>query len=164
MTPDPAPTPSRATGTITYADLAHAVIARIAPQELELLPSVTAAEEARAPGRTGTAGGSIGLGLDPEVVTLVVYPVLAGSLSTVAGSAGVSGARRLWRRLRRSRAPRPSDRTPVVAPEQLEAVRRACRDHAAAAGMSARKAALLADAVVGALAQPLPGTDPDRPA
>jgi hypothetical protein len=147
---------------VTFPDLATEVVGLVAPQELELLPEVTAAwlnGQANA-ARTGShLGGSVGFGVGPELLCSVVYPVLTGAFAQVLGTAALGWRpRRAWWR----RRPRPRLEVPPLDADQAAAVRAACLDSATAAGLSARRAALLADAVYGRLLQGVAPAEADR--
>ena len=136
--------------SLTYPELVREVIGEVAAQELELLPEVTAAWLEQGPGPSGPGpGGSIGIGLDPTLISLVVYPVVTGAVSTVLGDTAIAGRRWLFRR----RRPKPPVEVPPLSAEQLEAVAEAIRVRAVDAGLPKKKAGLLADAVCGVLAR-----------
>jgi hypothetical protein len=160
---------------ITQADVAEGVIRAIAPDQLGLLAAVTAEWDAgRAPGRRrwGWLGGSIGSGIEPAVLTDVIYPLLTGTFAQVLGTAAISGwqQRRWWRRRGRRllSAPRAQVTLDVG---QLDAVRAACVAHGMTLGLSKAKATVLADALQGVLRQaadavgeiPGSGSDSTRP-
>jgi hypothetical protein len=141
---------------MTYPDLARRVVAAVAPAELELLPEVTAAWLAGDLARRGEGqwlAGSIGFGLDPNLTTLIVYPVLTGAFSQVIGGVAVTGWHRLRGRLRPGRraAALPPPQLPPVTAELAERVRAACVERAEAAGVPGPRARLIADAVYAAL-------------
>jgi len=139
-------------GGPTYPELARLAVAAAAPDELELLPDATAAwlDGAGAPPRPGRTeewtGGSIGFGLDPSTVVEVVFAILTGTIAEVTGAALT---RRRFRGPRRR--PEPAAPVPVLTPEQARQVREVCLTQALNAGVKPPKAALLADAVSGAL-------------
>ncbi|NBE84926.1 hypothetical protein [Micromonospora rubida] len=142
-------------GLLHLSDLAREVIEAAAPEEAGLLPEVSAAwlagDLAAGPGRRGRRrGAAIGLGLDAPLLVTVVYPVLAAALTSLV----VPAAERGWRRLS-DRWRRPRRRTDVVIPrelvEQAETVRDAILASAPGAGVSRRRAAVLAEAAYAAL-------------
>jgi hypothetical protein len=136
--------------SLTYPELVHQVISEVAPAELELLPEVTAVWlDGEGSSGTGAKGGSIGIGLDPSLITLVVYPVVAGAVASVLGDTAIEGRRWAFRR----RKPRAPVEVPPLSAEQLDAVGEAVRVRAADVGLTKKKAGLLADAVCGALAR-----------
>jgi hypothetical protein len=134
----------------TLPELAQRVVAEIAPAELEQLPEATEAwlaGDVRLPGDRRWLGGSIRFGLDPELISAVILPVLASAISEVVNKSGEG----LWHRLRRAfRRERPD---PVV--PALTAVRAACIAKAVAAGVAAKRATLIGDAVYGSLLHPV---------
>jgi hypothetical protein len=156
---------------ITQADVAEGVIRAVAPDQLDLLAAVTAEWDAgRAPGRRrwGWLGGSIGSGIEPAVLTDVIYPLLTGTFAQALGTAAISGwrRRRWWRR--RGRRALSGPRAQVTLDVgQLDAVRAACVTHGMTLGLSKAKATVLADAMQGVLRQAadavgeIPGRDTD---
>jgi hypothetical protein len=144
-----APGPEGRPGGLTYPELARLAVVSAAPDELELLPDATRAwlDGARSGGRTGEwTGGSIGFGLDPSVLVEVVFAILTGTIAEVMGDAVTR--RRFWGRRRRRE---PSAPVPALTPEQARQVREVCLVQALNAGVKPSKAALMADAVSGAL-------------
>lgn len=160
-------------GPRTLHDVVHQVVAEVAPEELEVLPLLEREWSAgRLPGRRRRwAGGSVGFGLDPVLVGQALLTVLGGALSEAIGSATVTGVRG-WRRRRRSRKPLPPDRIPVpqLTSVQAQAIRDGILTHLTTAGLSRRRADLVADAALGVLLRqlldaPVPsdGADPTSP-
>lgn len=147
---------------MTFPDLAAEAVGLITPQELSLLPEVTAAwldgEISRSRMR-GRLSGSVGFGVGPDLLSSVVYPILTGAFAQVLGAEALEwrSRRRWWGQRRR---PRPE--VPPIRADQAEAVRVAYLDAARTAGLSARRAALLADAVYGRLLQGLASQDSDQ--
>jgi hypothetical protein len=148
---------------VTVSELAEAVVAAIAADELELLPEVTAAWRAGdlAGAKGGKwLGGSIGFGVDPGLTVMVIYPIVTGALTQLMGSVATSGWQRLVDRLRRRR-PKPPMVLSSTVLDQAEQMRAACFSQALAAGMPEARATLTADAVYGYLvrtAVPDPGS------
>ena len=147
---------------VTFLDLAAEVVGLVAPQELELLPEVTAAwldGRAAQSRMRGQLGGSVGFGVGPDLLSAVVYPILTGAFAQVLGTAVLDWrARRGW--MGRRRASQPA--VPTIRADQAAAVRAACLDRALAMGLSQRRAALLADAVYGRLLSGPSSADGDR--
>lgn len=146
--------------TIVLADLAQSVVAAQAPEQVELLAAVTARwESGEVPGRRrwGWTGGSVGSGIEPVVLSNLIYPLLTGTLAQVLGSAAVEGWRRRWWRHRRRGSDLPSvPRVQVTLDvDQIEAVRVASVAHGMALGLSEARATILADAVHGVLCRAL---------
>jgi hypothetical protein len=152
-----------ASGAVTVPDLAEAVVAALAPDELELLPEVTAAWRAGdlAGVKAGKwLGGSVGFGVDPGLTVMVIYPIITGAMSQLMGDVVTSGWQRLVNRLRRRRPEPPMVLSSAVL-NQAEQMRAACVSQALATGMPAARATLVADAVYGYLvrtAAPDPGS------
>ena len=147
--------------------LARDVVLRIAPEELGLFEE-TAADYFRDPGRVLRAGRrdeAVGFGLDMALLT--PYVLVAGTavvhfLASVGSDAArdelkpvvAEGVRRLLRRDDPDEADRSETGRPervVVTVEQAREVRRVALRQAKQSGLDDGKAALLADAFVGAL-------------
>jgi hypothetical protein len=149
--------PPHTAGALTYPEVARRVVAAVAPAELELFAEVTAAWRAGDLARRETGqwlAGSIGFGLDPDLTSFVIYPVLTGAFSQVIGGVAVTGWQRLRGRLRpgrRRRGQPAAPELPPITPELAERVRAACVERAEAAGVPRRRAELIADAVYAAL-------------
>jgi hypothetical protein len=144
---------------LTYADLAGQVVAEIAPDEVDLLPEATEAwlaGDVRLPGDRRWLGGSIRFGLDPELVSAVILPVLTSAISEVVNATGAG----LWQRLlRRFRRQRPDPVVPAFTAAQADAIRTSCIANAVAAGVAAKRATLIGDAVYGSLLRSLNPSD-----
>jgi hypothetical protein len=135
----------------TLPELARQVVAEIAPDELEQLPEATdawLAGDVRLPGDRRWLGGSIRFGLDPELVSAVILPVLASAISEVVNKSGAGFWQRLLRMFRRRR---PDPAVPALTAAQAEAVRTSCIAKAIAAGVAAKRATLIGEAVYGSL-------------
>ena len=150
-------------------ELARVVVGRLAPDELGLFEE-TAADYFRDPGlvlRTGTRDEPVGFGLDLALLT--PYVLVAGTAVVHFLAAVVSGAvhdelgdelrpviagQIRWL-LRRDdpdhRKPGAQDRAPRMTAEQAREVRRVALQQATRSGLDEEKAALIADAFVGAL-------------
>jgi hypothetical protein len=153
-------------------ELARAVLGHVAPEELGLFAE-TEADYFRDPGIVLRGRGrdeAVGFGLDLALLTpyvLVVGTAVVHFLATVVSDAVRDEARdelktviagRVRRLLRRDdpvaagrRAPEEHDRTPGVTVEQAREVRQVALRQAVQSGLDDEKAALLADAFVGAL-------------
>ncbi len=152
--------------------LARPAVEAVAPQELPLLEATAAAWTGRV--RRGE-DELLGFGAEAVVAVVSVGAIAAAeAVVQVMGSAVVDTARdeassgmRRWldRRSRRSEAA-PDGAAPGATPpgngesaaqalsrEQLREIRRVSHDRARAAGVSAEQAELIADAIVGRLAQ-----------
>ena len=153
-------------------ELARAVIGRVAPEELALFEE-TEADYFRDPGvvlRAGRRDEAVGFGLDLALLTpyvLVVGAAVVHFLAAVVSDAVVGEVadelkpviagrvRRLLRRDDPSAADRPGpeehDQVPGVTVQQARDVRQVALRQALQSGLDDKKAALLADAFVGAL-------------
>src|SRR5262245_37643233 len=129
---------------VMVPELAEVVVAAVAPDELELLPEVTAAW--RAGDLAGVKGGkwlggSVGFGVDPGLTAMVIYPIITGAMSQLMGTVAMSGWQRLVDRLRRSR-PKPPMVLSSTILVQAEQMRAACVSQALAAGLPEARATL----------------------
>jgi hypothetical protein len=153
-------------------ELARAVVRCVAPEELELFAE-TEADYVRDPGlvlRARSRDEAVGFGLDLALLTpyvLVVGTAVVHFLAMVVSDAVRDEAReelkpviagRVRRLLRRDgpaaadrRGPEDHDRAPGVTVEQAREVRQLALRQAMQSGLDDQKAALLADAFVGAL-------------
>lgn len=153
-------------------ELGRTVVRRVAPEELGLFAE-TEADYFRNPGlalRAGSRDEAVGFGLEMALMTpyvLAVGTAVVRFLATVVSDAVrdelrdelkpvIAGrVRRLLRRDDPAEADRresgEQDRTPGVTVEQAREVRRVALQQAMRSGLDAEKAALLADAFVGAL-------------
>jgi hypothetical protein len=153
-------------------ELARAVVRCVAPEELELFAE-TEADYVRDPGlvlRARSRDEAVGFGLDLALLTpyvLVVGTAVVHFLATVVSDAIRDEAReelrpviagRVRRLVRRDgpaaadrRGPGEHDRAPGVTVEQAREVRQLALRQALQSGLDDQKAALLADAFVGAL-------------
>ena len=153
-------------------ELARAVIGRVAPEELALFEE-TEADYFRDPGvvlRAGRRDEAVGFGLDLALLTpyvlaagAAVLRYLGAIVSDIVGDElrdelkpVIAGrVRRLLRRDDPAAAGRPGpaghDRAPGLTAEQAREVRQVALRQALQSGLDDEKAALLADAFVGAL-------------
>ena len=153
-------------------ELARVVVRHVAPEELGLFAE-TEADYFRDPGlvlRARSRDEAVGFGLDLALLTpyvLVVGTAVVHFLAMVVADAVREEARdelkpviagRVRRLLRRDdpaaagrREPEEPDRAPGVTVEQAREVRQVALRHAMQSGLDPEKAALLADAFVGAL-------------
>ena len=152
-------------------ELARVVVGQVAPEELGLFAE-TEADYFRDPGfvrRAGSRDEAVGFGLDLALLTpyvLVVGTAVVHFLAMVVLDAVRDEARdelkpviagRVRRLLRRDdpaagrREPDEPDRAPGVTVEQAREVRQVALQQAMQSGLDPGKAALLADAFVGAL-------------
>ena len=99
----------------------------------------------------GWTGGSVGIGVDPVVLSEVIFPVLTGAVAQIMGTAAGSW----WQRVRRRRtAVALSPETVVtISAAQLEQIKAECVRSARALGMLPAKAQVLGDAVLGVLSR-----------
>jgi hypothetical protein len=134
-------------------EIARAVVRELEPEELPVFDGVADAwrRDGRKRGRLVKApGASVGFGLEAVLLSQLVFPIIAAAAGEVLG--GISEDRLQARRRRSARHDDAKDIKPsaVTGPQAL-ALHDACQRHARALGMSAARAALLADAVVGSL-------------
>ncbi|MGO8896459.1 MAG: hypothetical protein ACLP8X_17775 [Streptosporangiaceae bacterium] len=151
------------------------VIRQLAPEELAVFDSV--AEDWPADGgrqRPGKSpGASVGFGVEEVLMTQLTYPIIAAAVGEVLGNVAEERVRvRVKRRERRRAAAATvqadgtgaaaksseSAARDVLTGEQARAIRDACERQARTLGMSAAKAKVLADAVLGSLTYG-PGND-----
>jgi hypothetical protein len=131
---------------LTYPELARLAVETAAPEELELLPDATAAwyDGKGRGGRPGRwTGGAVEFGLDSALLVEVVFPLLTGTMAEVLGERVTAR----WFARKRRRAPQ----VPALTLEQAQRVRQECLTQALNAGLKPHRAALVADAVSGAL-------------
>ncbi|GAB1639829.1 hypothetical protein [Krasilnikovia sp. MM14-A1259] len=144
------------TVTVEWGDLAYAAVAAAAPDQIDLFTAATVQWEAGTIRRRhGGTGGSVGSGIEPVLIAEVVGPVLLGASAEVLGVATVAawrGRRRWFRRAwwSRRRDAIPRARVTLDA-DQAEALRSACVRHGTMLGLNEAEAAMLADAIYGAL-------------
>jgi hypothetical protein len=139
--------------TITVPELAEAVVAATAPDQLELLPEVTAVWRSGDLARAKDGkwlGGSIGFGVDPGLTVMVIYPIIIGAMAQLLGTVAASSSQRLVDRLRRKRSKPPAIVPPAIL-DRAEQMRSACLAQALEAGLPESRATLLADALYGYL-------------
>lgn len=146
---------------ITLADLAYGIVCVEAPDQLELLTEVTTRWETGAEPtrkRSGSLSGSVGCGIEPVVLSELVYPLLVGTVAHVLGTASVASWRRKWWRKwwpGRRAVPSVPQTMVMLDAKQIEDFRAACVIHAMALGFTKRKANVLADALCGVLLRTL---------
>jgi hypothetical protein len=132
------------------SDLAREVVENAAPDELELLPDVTAAWLAGDLTADGSGrekirwrGGAIGAGFGADLLVTVVYPVLVGAVTPLLAAATARG----WQKVsgRFGRKPAPVDQ--IIPPgviEQADLVRANILKSAADLGVPPERAELIA--------------------
>lgn len=147
-------------------EVARDVIRQLAPEELAVFDSV--AESWLADGgrqRPGKSpGASVGFGIEEVLLTELTFPIIAAAVGEVLGNFAeerVRGRVKRWERRQADAATVQADGTgaaksesaarDVLTGEQARAMRDACERHARTLGMSAAKAKVLADAVLGSL-------------
>ncbi|MGW4161219.1 hypothetical protein [Streptomyces sp. NPDC004788] len=155
--------------------LARAAVARLAPDELALFEETAAAYFARpAAGRTARAGTGaprtepLGMGIEMAVdlvtgAALAVSAEVAHQLCTDAGRAVAERTRPWLSRLRRRPAPpaeEPAEPLPELDPAALARIHALALTRARTLGLPDDRAALLADAIVGALTVRPPSEEP----
>ena len=146
--------------SFVVADLANAVVSSLAPDQHDLLAAVTqrwARGQLPRRRRWSWFGGSVGFGVDPAVLSEVIYPLLTATLAQVAGDVVLTAwlRRRWWRRHFAAGTPNPPQVLVSLDERQLDALRAACVTHAVTLGLSKARAAVLADAIHGAVCREL---------
>ncbi|MEU7753460.1 hypothetical protein [Micromonospora sp. NPDC049171] len=151
--------------------LARQVSGRLAPDESEVFDEVAALWRAGA-ARGRTPGSAVGFGIDEALVSAIVLEAVAMAIREILGL-GAEVARSRWRRWRgteRRATPGrelagtalPAVEGRIVVPAaQVARLRDVSRRHAATLGLDDDAAALLADALVGALHLPEASSDDD---
>src|SRR5690349_14999327 len=95
--------------TVTMADIARQVVTELEPAQLPLLDGV---ERRNSHGRRrngGWSGGAVGIGVDPLVLSEVIFPVLTGAMAQITGTAAGSW----WQRQRQRRRRKSAALTPT---------------------------------------------------
>jgi hypothetical protein len=144
--------PAPAVLRIPLVDLARAAVTQVVPEQKDYFELVTAAwDDGVRPsgGGAGWTGGSVRSGVDPSVLSDVIYPLLTGTIAQIVGAAGFAGLRRKrwWRRSRKQ----VTSAVVEVPISQLDQVREVCVTHGTTLGLSVAEATMLADAVYGVL-------------
>ncbi|MEU7588517.1 hypothetical protein AB0A95_19760 [Micromonospora sp. NPDC049230] len=152
--------------------LARQVSGRLAPAESEVFDEVAALWHAGA-ARGRTPGSAVGFGIEEALVSAVVLEVVTMSVREILGL-GVEVARSRWRRWRGTERRAASGRELagtalpavegriVVTAAQVARLRDVSRRHATTLGLDDDAAALLADALVGAVHLPATPSDDDH--
>lgn len=137
---------------------AHAGVRRMAAEELPVFAEVAAGwrrELSTGRANWSAPGGAVGFGIDTTLLTELVLQAVAAAVGEVLVVTVTTVRAGLLRR-RRPEVPAaddqaPSDALPTLDQAQLVRLRDACRRHAVALGLDPDRAALLADAAVGAM-------------
>ncbi len=164
-------TSERPLSAFQISEVVREVIRQLAPEELPVFDSM--ADDWLSGGqrrwRSGKPpGAAVGFGIENLLLTQLAFPIITAVIGGVLGNVGEDRGR-LWIRRRARRAPTAgvkadgpeagkSNEYPahdVLTSDQLRALHEACEQDARAAGMSAAKATLLADAFLGALSSRL---------
>ena len=141
-------------------DVVRHVVSQFAPEELEVVDAVADAwlsDELGNARSKGAPGVTVGFGVEVVLLSQLLFAIVSGAIGDVLGTIALDPGR--LRRKRRATGPDPvkagsmaETGLPVqVTREQAEDLRAACQRHARALGLSSAKAALLADAILGAL-------------
>jgi hypothetical protein len=148
-------------------EIARAVVRELEPEELPVFDGVADAwrRDGRKRGRLVKApGASVGFGVEAVLLSQLVFPIIAAAVAEVLGDITEDHLQARRRRSARRGAAKEVESAAtdtakvrenaaydaVTRPQAL-ALRAACQRHARTLGMSADRAALLADAVVGSL-------------
>lgn len=148
-------------------EVARDVIRQLAPEELAVFDNVAKAWLADGGRqRAGKSpGASVGFGVEEVLLTELTFPIIAAAVGEVLGNVAEE---RIWDRIKRwagrraaaatvqadgigaAKSSEPAARD-VLTGQQALAVRDACERQARTLGMSAAKAKVLANAVLGSL-------------
>ncbi|GGK22637.1 hypothetical protein GCM10010124_13950 [Pilimelia terevasa] len=137
----------------------------LAPDEAEVFDEVVDRWRSPARRRVVAPGRAVGFGIDALLVGEIALQALSAGFAEVLAVGTVAGGRRWWRRRRTGAAPPPPEdgadgSTPpedpdrqlsTLSPAVLARLREATARHAVTLGLPPDRAALLADAAVGAL-------------
>jgi hypothetical protein len=145
-------------------EAAREVVRQLEPEELVVFDATAEAwlaGDLQRRGRQREPGAAVGFGIEAVLLSELVFPIIAGAMSQVLGTAVTPVAERLRFRRHKDRqaaagsaAESPGgngDQAAVLTAGQLRDVHDACQRDAAAMGLTPARAALLADAVVGTL-------------
>lgn len=166
----------RPPSAVQLTEVVREVVHQLAPEELPVFESMASdwlSASRRRRRRSGKPpGAAVGFGVETLLVTQLAFPIITAAIGEVLGE--VAGDRLRFRTSRRtgrhattavvtaadSEEGKASERPApdVLTGEQVRALHDACERHAKVLGMSAAKAKLLADAVLGALSSH-PGGD-----
>jgi hypothetical protein len=139
--------------TVTMADIARQVVAELQPAQLPLLDDIER-RNAHSARRDGSwSGGAVGIGVDPVVLSEVIFPVLTGAMAQITGTAAGSWWQRQRQRRRRKSAALTPTTVLTISTAQLEQIKIECVRNARALGLPPAKAQALGDAVLGVLSR-----------
>jgi len=131
-------------------EIAREVIREYAPQELVVFDTTANAwMMGRLPRRRPrrVPPGAVGSGIETQLMTEIVFPVLTNALGQVLGILAIERGRRK----RRPTADQSGDRGVHLTGSQVQVYREACRNRAIALGLSPCEAEEFSDACLGAL-------------
>lgn len=137
--------------TVTMADIARQVVAELQPAQLPLLDGIERRNSHARRRNGGWSGGAVGIGIDPVVLSEVIFPVLTGAMAQITGTAAGSWWQR--QRRRRKRAALTPTTAMTISTAQLEQIKIECVRNARALGLPPAKAQALGDAVLGVLSR-----------
>jgi hypothetical protein len=166
------------TSTLSATDVTEVVryvVRQLAPEELEVVDAVADAWLADELGNRrsrGTPGTVVGFGVEHVLLSQLLFPIVSAAIGDVLGTIALKASRLSRKRRKTSAEPVGSDSAkagsmakgglPVrLTREQAEDLHAAFQRNAQALGLSSAKAALLADATLGALIV-ADGRDPRR--
>ena len=146
-------------------DVVRHVVSQFAPEELEVIDAVADAwlSDELGNGRSKRApGATVGFGVEAVLLSQLLFPIVSGAIGNVLGTIALEPGRLRPKRSVAGAAPAGPDPVnagsvtetalPVkLTAEQAENLHAACQCHARALGLPSAKAALLADAILGAL-------------
>jgi hypothetical protein len=137
------------------------VVGQLEPEQLESVDPVAKAwlsgdlDKRRL--RLSGGGGGVGAGVEEYLLAELLFPIVSGAFGNVLGTVAVEPKRFKWKK---QQPPLPAategeaagaSALPPLTGEQAEELRAACVQHARAMGMSAARAAVLADAIIGSM-------------
>jgi hypothetical protein len=149
-------------------DVVRHVVSRFEPEELEVMDAVADAwlSEELGNGRPkGTPGTTVGFGVETVLLSQLLFPIVSGAIGDVLGTIALEPGKLKRKRRAAGAVPAGPDSAkagsaaqsglPVqLTSEQAKHLRAACLRHGRALGLSSDKAALFADAILGALTRP----------
>jgi hypothetical protein len=165
----------RPLSAVQVSEVVREVIRQLAPEELPVFDRMaddwlSDGPRRRRPGKP--PGAAVGFGVETLLLTQLAFPIITAAIGEVLGD--VAGDRVRLRASRRagrraataevtaadSEAGKTSERPArdMLTSDQVRALHAACERHARVLGMSAAKARLLADAVLGVMSS-RPGGD-----
>ena len=135
----------------------RSVVGELEPDQLESVDPVAEAWltgdlDKRRPS-SSPGGGAVGSGIAAYLLAELLFPIVAGAFGDVLGTVALE-PRRLWHKKKPAAAQvTPGPPLEALTEQQAEKLYAACLRHAQAMGISAARAAVLADAILGSMAR-----------